>query len=131
MRSRTRRVLIVDDDAEIRHTMQTVFMDDGCQVTMAPDGMDALRILHASPDPLPVFLDLMMPRMDGVEVLRAVQHDPALAKHVFTVMTAAHRTLPMDLVRLMQQLNVEIIWKPFEDIAMLPITLMRMEQRLP
>lgn len=131
MRSRIRRVMIVDDDAEIRHTMQTVFTDDGCQVTTAPDGMDALRILRTSPEPLPVFLDYMMPRMDGVEVLREVQGDPALKRHVFTMMTAAHRTLPMDLVRLMQQLNVESIWKPFEDIAMLPITLKRMENRLP
>jgi CheY-like chemotaxis protein len=130
MRARMRRVLIVDDDAEIRHTMQTVLTDDGCHVTTAPDGTDALRILRASPEPLPVFLDVMMPRMDGVDVLRAVQNDPSLSRHVFTMMTAAHRTLPMDLVRLMQQLNVDVIWKPFDDINMLSVTLMRMEQRL-
>jgi len=130
MGTRTKRVLIVDDDHDIRQTLHIMLADEGYQVETAADGDAALRILGASHDPLPVFLDVMMPRVDGVDVLRAVASDPSLKRHVFTLMTAAHRTLPMDLVRLMQQLDVDIIWKPFEDINMIPLALTKMEQRL-
>jgi CheY-like chemotaxis protein len=130
MPTRTKRVLIVDDDHDIRQTLHLMLADEGYQVETAADGDAALRILGASRDPLPVFLDVMMPRVDGVEVLRTVANDPNLKRHVFTLMTAAHRTLPMDLVRLIQQLDVDIIWKPFEDITMIPLALLKMEQRL-
>ncbi len=130
MPTRTKRVLIVDDDHDIRQTLHIMLADEGYHVETAADGDAALRILGASREPLPVFLDVMMPRVDGVEVLRAVASDTALKRHVFTLMTAAHRTLPMDLVKLMQQLDVDIIWKPFEDINMIPLALTKMELRM-
>jgi CheY-like chemotaxis protein len=131
MRARIRQVLIVDDDYDIRHTLQTLLEDEGCQVQTAPDGIAALQILQTSREPLPVFLDVMMPRLDGVEVLRAVAATPPLHQHVFTLMTAMGRTLPIELVKLMGILQIELISKPFDDIGMIPIHLMRMEQRLP
>ncbi len=130
MRAGIRQVLIVDDDFDIRHTLQTLLEDEGCQVYTAADGVAAVQILQASRDPLPVFLDVMMPRMDGVEVLRAAANDPVLRRHVFTLMTAMGRTLPMELVRLMGAMQIELISKPFDDINLISLHLMRMEQRL-
>ena len=70
-------ILVVDDDAEIRQVLQTVLEHAGHQVIVALDGEDALRLLQQQ-RPLLVLLDLMMPRMDGLDVIRAMREDPAL-----------------------------------------------------
>ncbi len=63
-------VLIVDDDPSIRSMLSFVFDDAGFVVVEAADGTEALEQLKASPPALMV-LDLMMPGVDGVGVLRA------------------------------------------------------------
>jgi DNA-binding response OmpR family regulator len=65
----TSEVLIVDDDASIRSLLSYVFSDEGYEVIEAQDGQEALDVLRTSPPAL-VVLDLMMPGIDGVEVLR-------------------------------------------------------------
>ncbi len=62
-------VLIVDDDASIRTMLAFVFEDAGYTVVEAADGQEALDALAADAPALMV-LDLMMPGIDGVEVLR-------------------------------------------------------------
>ncbi len=62
-------VLIVDDDASIRAMLAFVFHDAGYTVLEAADGDEALEVLRQSPPAL-VILDLMMPVLDGVTVLR-------------------------------------------------------------
>lgn len=73
----TGEVLIVDDDASIRMMLAFVFDDAGFRVVEAADGIEALDVLRTEPPALMV-LDLMMPEVDGVAVLRARQ-DEALA----------------------------------------------------
>jgi DNA-binding response OmpR family regulator len=65
----TGEVLIVDDDASIRSMLGFVFDDAGYRVAEAVDGKEALDILRTEPPAL-MILDLMMPEVDGVEVLR-------------------------------------------------------------
>jgi len=65
----TSDILIVDDDASIRSMLGFVFDDAGYTVVEAADGEEALAALRRSPPALMV-LDLMMPGIDGVEVLR-------------------------------------------------------------
>jgi DNA-binding response OmpR family regulator len=62
-------ILIVDDDASIRAMLAFVFDDAGYTVVEAADGHEALEALRTEPPALMV-LDLMMPGVDGVEVLR-------------------------------------------------------------
>jgi DNA-binding response OmpR family regulator len=62
-------VLIVDDDTSIRTMLAYVFHDEGFEVLEAADGQEALDVLRTEPPALLV-LDLMMPDVDGVEVLR-------------------------------------------------------------
>jgi DNA-binding response OmpR family regulator len=62
-------VLIVDDDPSIRSMLGFLFEDEGFQVREAADGQDALDAMEADP-PDAMVLDLMMPRVDGHEVLR-------------------------------------------------------------
>lgn len=62
-------VLVVDDDASIRALLGYVLQDEGHDVREAVDGAEALReLLTDAPDCM--VLDLMMPNVDGVEVLR-------------------------------------------------------------
>jgi DNA-binding response OmpR family regulator len=62
-------VLVVDDDASIRALLGYVLQDEGHEVREAVDGEEALRELLVD-EPDCMVLDLMMPKVDGVEVLR-------------------------------------------------------------
>jgi DNA-binding response OmpR family regulator len=66
---RPTRVLVVDDEAAIRDIVRRYLEADGFDVVEAADGQDALARM-ASVDPDLVVLDVMMPGMDGLEVLR-------------------------------------------------------------
>src|SRR3954447_2245006 len=62
-------VLIVDDDASVRAMLGYLLHDEGYTVTEAADGADAIaELTAAAPDCM--ILDLMMPNVDGLEVLR-------------------------------------------------------------
>ena len=63
------RILVVDDDPAIRKLLSFIFEDEGYNVTAANDGSEALVVLEARP-PDAMVLDLMMPNVDGHEVLR-------------------------------------------------------------
>lgn len=83
----TGEVLIVDDDASIRSMLGFVFDDAGFEVTEAVDGRDALDVLRSSPPAL-MILDLMMPGVDGVAVLRARREERLAADTRILVLTA-------------------------------------------
>ena len=63
-----RRVLVVDDDDDIRLLLEELLRGAGYGVQTAKDGRDALRTFHANPTDL-VVLDLSMPELDGFETL--------------------------------------------------------------
>ncbi|NVM21787.1 MAG: response regulator [Desulfobacterales bacterium] len=70
-------ILVVDDSLTVRMELQALLEEMGLKVMLAEDGrqcMDALQ--HAKPDA--VLLDVVMPEMDGFEVLRWIKHQPEL-----------------------------------------------------
>jgi CheY-like chemotaxis protein len=67
----SRRILVVDDQASIRGVLQVALMEAGAEVTCVADGPSALAAL-AGPEPELVLLDLVMPGMNGWEVLDAM-----------------------------------------------------------
>ncbi len=70
------RILVVDDMADNLFLMNGLF-EDRYQVVQAPSGKDALKIIMSGNPPDMVLLDIMMPDMDGYEVLRRIrQHAP-------------------------------------------------------
>src|SRR5258706_14602747 len=73
-------VLVVDDDRDIRGTLRVALEDAGYTVHEAPDGLIAIDLLLASPAPLVVLLDLMMPRMAGSEILELFANESVWAR---------------------------------------------------
>jgi two-component system response regulator CpxR len=80
-------VLVVDDDEDIRDSLQFVLESAGYQVATATDGRDALGKLHAGMSPRLVVLDVSMPVMTGPELLAAMQRDVRLARVPVCVMS--------------------------------------------
>lgn len=70
------RVLVVEDDSDLRTLMWRIFADAGHEVAMAADGGDAIEKVHSLRPEL-VVLDLVLPGLDGWAVLRSVQKLPA------------------------------------------------------
>jgi DNA-binding response OmpR family regulator len=81
------RVLVVEDERDIREAVEAVLVDEGYEVVGACDGADALQKLHACHPGL-VLLDLMMPRMDGWQFRAAQQRDPEVSGIPVVVLSA-------------------------------------------
>jgi CheY-like chemotaxis protein len=85
-----RLVLIVDDDADIRESLELLLGRHGYDVATAADGTEALEQLRAQRrKPCLILLDLMMPVMNGIELQAALESDPRLANIPVVVITGA------------------------------------------
>jgi Response regulators consisting of a CheY-like receiver domain and a winged-helix DNA-binding domain len=72
-----KRILFVEDDDVVARIYSGKLSVAGFEVTRAPDGLEALKLLgHSAPDL--VVLDILMPKMSGVEVLQHIRSDPRL-----------------------------------------------------
>lgn len=82
-----RRVLVVEDEPNIRELVAFHLGLEGLQVIEAKDGDEALRLIRAQPFDLCV-LDLMLPRVDGLTVCRAIRRDAQNADTPILMLTA-------------------------------------------
>lgn len=82
-----RRILVVDDDRNLRKIIQTNLELAGYEVTTASNGTEAMRVLDAMQPDL-VLLDVMMPKMDGYELARRIRRHP-VNTHVPIIMLTA------------------------------------------
>ena len=68
------KILVVDDSKTIRRTAETHLAKQGCEVFTAVDGFDALaKIADHRPDI--IFVDIMMPRLDGYQTCSLIKHN--------------------------------------------------------
>jgi two-component system, OmpR family, alkaline phosphatase synthesis response regulator PhoP len=82
-----RKILVCDDDANIRNIMEFSLETESFQVLVAADGDEALRLV-ASEHPDLVILDVMMPGSDGVAVCRELKQNPA-TRHIPVLLLTA------------------------------------------
>lgn len=87
------RILIVEDDINLLEGVRTVLEIEGYSVMSAENGNDALRVLHGGNSGQPVIPDLivsdiMMPQMDGIELLQAVRKEEGWVNIPFIFLTA-------------------------------------------
>ena len=83
-------VLVAEDDASVRLTLEFVLKDGGFDVLFAHDGEETLRLAQESL-PSAILLDQVMPKMDGKEVLSALREDQATASIPVFVLTGMDR----------------------------------------
>ena len=83
------RVLVVDDDPDLRALLALAFTDEGYEVRAAPDGRAALEIL-GDWQPRIIVLDLMMPELDGWGFRNALLGMPEAAEVPLVVLSAVH-----------------------------------------
>ena len=83
-----RRIMVVDDDDEIREALADVLTDEGYEVVGARDGHQALRYLREGQRPSAILLDLWMPVMDGWQLRHELLSDSTLSDIPVIVLTA-------------------------------------------
>jgi CheY-like chemotaxis protein len=89
------RILVVDDDAAIRDALQVALEDAGYEVVAAIDGREALARL--SPRPALLLIDLMMPELDGWELIGELQRTAPLADIPICVLSAIATHAPPEV----------------------------------
>ena len=87
-----RRVLVVDDDGAVRELLTETYELEGLEVTAAASGEEALRRLEEGPLPELVVLDLKMPGLDGIEVLRRMKLHPVWSRIPVAAISGAPRS---------------------------------------
>ena len=84
------KILIVDDEAHIRLLLERAlleFEDEGVEILLADNGETALAMIQAE-KPALVFLDVMMPKMNGFDVCQKVKKELGLADIYIVILTA-------------------------------------------
>ena len=112
------KALIAEDDDAIRETLVYLLSSAGYATEEATDGVMALEALQRLSEPCVALLDLTMPRLSGLEVLRRFAAETAitgpLAPRRFILLTARQAPLPDDDRNLLASLRAPIVYKPFD-----------------
>jgi two-component system phosphate regulon response regulator PhoB len=104
------RLLVVEDEDDLRALLDRSLERAGFRVRLAEDGREALRVAWSEPVDLMV-LDLMLPGVDGVEVCRRLRADPRTARIPIVMLTA--RTEPADRIAGLETGADDYVTKPF------------------
>jgi CheY-like chemotaxis protein len=109
-------ILIVDDDANVRSVMREILVDEGHQVTEAPNGRAALEALSNSSTPVVVVLDMRLPDMEGLTVLARIRESgpEAARRHAFILCTAGRLDLIEKALQQLGEMQVSLLAKPFD-----------------
>ena len=120
------RILLVDDSADIRHLLGTILKDEGHDVAVASDGVQAIEaIKNHAPDLM--ILDIMMPRMDGYGVLKEMRDGGIKEDVKILVLTA--KAAEADWVRGYKLGADDYLTKPFgaDELVEAVNTLLKMD----
>jgi CheY-like chemotaxis protein len=87
-------VVVVEDEEDTRELLRELLEGAGFQVKTAEDGLVALDVLRSTSPVCMVLVDLLMPRMNGLELIHAIAADPGLAQLHVVVSTSAPDKAP-------------------------------------
>jgi CheY-like chemotaxis protein len=108
-------VLVVDDNEDIRESLQLLLADEGYDIVTADDGQEALDLIPLLPNPAVILLDLQMPRLDGYGVLLDLSKHPEMRERLsIFLLTANIGLVSPDMVRLLGKEGVPVLPKPFD-----------------
>jgi len=120
-----KRVLVVDDSATDRQAVTTVLQKQGYVVTAAVDGEDALEKIAADPPPL-IVLDIILPRMNGYQVLRQLKSSPQTRD--IKVILVSSKSQDSDRYWGLKQGADDYIAKPYPDDVLLSAVAKHLQQ---
>ena len=113
MNAEAKTVLVVEDKASLTQMLQFLFLSKGLSVQIAFNGKEALE-KAGSILPSLILMDIMMPEMDGLEVLGKLKEDPLTADIPVIMLTA--RKSREDMQKAKDLGAVEYITKPFKAV---------------
>ena len=108
-------VLLVEDDADTREVVSALLEEEGYQTAAAADGQQAIDYLAACSDlPCLVLLDLLMPRLDGVAVLRWMRTQERLEKVPVAVISVRPQSSGAQVAEAFRDHVISVLQKPFD-----------------
>ena len=109
-------ILVADDDPDIRGILAFRLERAGYETVQAASGDEALRLVRESPPALCI-LDVMMPQVNGFEVLREIRHDPATKEVPVLMLTASVQD--KDVARGFEVGADDYLGKPFSNAELM------------
>lgn len=108
------KILVVDDDKEIAQLLEIYIKNEGYEPVSAYNGKEALTKLHTTPDIGLMILDIMMPEMSGIEVIKEVRKDSELP-----ILILSAKTDDMDKIQGLISGGDDYVTKPFNPLEVM------------
>ncbi|HIW70304.1 MAG TPA: response regulator transcription factor [Candidatus Limosilactobacillus merdipullorum] len=108
------KILIVDDDKEIVQLLEIYVKNEGYEPVAAYNGKEALTKLNIDPDISLIILDLMMPEMDGMSVIKEVRKDSDIP-----ILVLSAKTTNMDKIQGLVTGADDYVTKPFNPLEVM------------
>lgn len=109
--------LVVEDDEHIAHLLRFMLEREGYEVLHAPDGREGVRLIETAAPPAIALLDVMLPFVDGFELVRRLREQPGWTEVPVVMLTA--KTQESDIVRALNAGANDYILKPFQPAELL------------
>lgn len=81
------KIMLIDDSRTIRRSAETMLNREGCEVITANDGFEALSLIHKH-EPDLIFVDIMMPRLDGYQTCAIIKNNARFQKVPVVMLTS-------------------------------------------
>lgn len=108
------KILVVDDDKDIVELLSIYIKNEGYEVEKAYNGKEALTKLHTNPDIALMILDIMMPEMDGMEVIKEVRKDSQIP-----ILVLSAKSEDLDKIQGLIQGADDYVTKPFNPLEVM------------
>lgn len=112
MAQERQRILVIDDNADIRDLLAFVLQKENYEVSTVPDGVSGLTLIKENKPDL-IILDVMMPEFSGFEVLEAVRTDKDSKVRVIPVLMITSKSSTADIDQALELGANSYIVKPF------------------
>lgn len=108
------KILVVDDDKEIAQLLEIYIKNEGYEPVSAYNGNDALSLLRTEPDIGLVILDIMMPGMSGIDVIKEIRKDSQIP-----IIVLSAKTADMDKIQGLVLGADDYVTKPFNPLEIM------------